>query len=462
MKTYYLYEKTSPKGLKYLGVTSNENPYQYPGSGVYWRSHLDKHGFSSKDVETKILFSTLDRFELREKSAYYSKLFNVVESKDWANLIEEDGIINDFPRINKAHKKNFSFYTTELIEKIINENLDSKKNIFYRNIDGVRKENVHFTHTREEVLEYGNSALDPVHFFENYCKIITHKGLSFLDLRDYQKNITESFINYRFNIVASSRQTGMSTLIVLLGLHDAIFNSEKTILITGTNLDSITHILDNIKTVYVNLPFFLKPGITKYTSTEICFDNGSRIICKTKNFTKGFRIDTLFVNDFAYMTKKDTDEVLLLSTIMSAFKNSKIFISSAPNRINHFYEIWNNAGRKNGDPSKNGFIAHSVYWWEVPGRDENWKEKEIANLGIEYFNQSYDVQFFAHIPKIKVDPVEIKPMIIKLAREHNSPDLISLGSSRIDGLPVYKYTGNDIESFGIPYLRIKPIEDMLS
>lgn len=74
--------------MQYLGKTVSKNPYTYPGSGVYWTRHLEMHG---NDVETEILRECLSEEELKEWGIYYSKLWNVVESKQWANLIEEAG-----------------------------------------------------------------------------------------------------------------------------------------------------------------------------------------------------------------------------------------------------------------------------------------------------------------------------------------------------------------------------------
>jgi hypothetical protein len=87
--TIYLYKKTHKvTGLQYLGKTISSNPYLYPGSGAYWRNHLEKHG---NNVETEILRECQTEDELKEWGQHYSKLWNVVESKDWANLIEEAG-----------------------------------------------------------------------------------------------------------------------------------------------------------------------------------------------------------------------------------------------------------------------------------------------------------------------------------------------------------------------------------
>lgn len=84
----YLYLKThNITGLKYLGKTI-QDPHKYNGSGKYWLRHLEKHGY---DVTTEILFQTEDKEEFKEKGLYYSKLWNIVESRDFANLVYEQG-----------------------------------------------------------------------------------------------------------------------------------------------------------------------------------------------------------------------------------------------------------------------------------------------------------------------------------------------------------------------------------
>jgi len=85
----YLYKKTHNKtGLKYLGKTTAINPHEYQGSGKYWESHIKKHGY---DVTTEILRECHGNDEVKEWGLYYSQLWNVVESEDWANLREETG-----------------------------------------------------------------------------------------------------------------------------------------------------------------------------------------------------------------------------------------------------------------------------------------------------------------------------------------------------------------------------------
>lgn len=87
--TIYLYVKTHSKtGLKYLGVTTNSDPHLYTGSGVYWKKHLQKHGY---EYTTTILKECKNKDEVKEWGLYYSRLWNIVESNEWANLKEEQG-----------------------------------------------------------------------------------------------------------------------------------------------------------------------------------------------------------------------------------------------------------------------------------------------------------------------------------------------------------------------------------
>jgi NUMOD3 motif len=87
--TIYLYKKTHIiTGLKYLGKTTAKDPHRYIGSGVYWKSHLKMHG---EHYITEILKECYTERELRHWGKYYSDLWNIVDSPEWANLKEEVG-----------------------------------------------------------------------------------------------------------------------------------------------------------------------------------------------------------------------------------------------------------------------------------------------------------------------------------------------------------------------------------
>lgn len=87
--TIYLYKKThNITGLKYLGKTTAKNPHKYKGSGHYWKSHINIHGYN---VTTEILKECSTIEELQQWGRYYSELWDVVNSKEWANLKPEEG-----------------------------------------------------------------------------------------------------------------------------------------------------------------------------------------------------------------------------------------------------------------------------------------------------------------------------------------------------------------------------------
>lgn len=89
MTIYTLYKKTHRKtGLNYLGYTGSKDPYKYKGSGSYWLNHIKLHQY---DVATEILFQTTNLIEIKDVGLYYSDLWNIVESKEWANLKPESG-----------------------------------------------------------------------------------------------------------------------------------------------------------------------------------------------------------------------------------------------------------------------------------------------------------------------------------------------------------------------------------
>lgn len=84
---FYLYIKThSVTGLKYLGYTSSKNPHKYPGSGIYWNLHLKKHGYT---WTTEIVKECSSKEEIKNWGQHYSNLWDVVNSNEWANLVEE-------------------------------------------------------------------------------------------------------------------------------------------------------------------------------------------------------------------------------------------------------------------------------------------------------------------------------------------------------------------------------------
>lgn len=85
----YLYIKThNITGLKYFGKTTNKDPFKYRGSGKYWKRHIRKYGY---DVNTEIFGQYTDELLCSLAALKFSKENNIVNSRLWANLQEENG-----------------------------------------------------------------------------------------------------------------------------------------------------------------------------------------------------------------------------------------------------------------------------------------------------------------------------------------------------------------------------------
>ena len=93
--TIYLYVKTHRvTGLKYFGKTGQTDPYKYRGSGKHWCRHIRQHG---NDVETKIVGVFEDALEATKFALNFSRENNIVESKEWANLVPENVLDGQIP-----------------------------------------------------------------------------------------------------------------------------------------------------------------------------------------------------------------------------------------------------------------------------------------------------------------------------------------------------------------------------
>lgn len=104
--TIYLYVKTHNKtGLKYLGKTKSKDPHRYKGSGADWKLHLKENGV---DYTTEIIKECKNNAELNYWGRYYSNLWNVAHSNEWANRIPETGGGSPYRVLTESQKLHLS------------------------------------------------------------------------------------------------------------------------------------------------------------------------------------------------------------------------------------------------------------------------------------------------------------------------------------------------------------------
>ena len=281
----------------------------------------------------------------------------------------------------------------ELIERIDN-GLPADFSPFYDQNTTYRGSDVVFEYSQEELQELAKCAADVVYFGEKYCFSMTDEGIRRITLRDYQKEMLKDFQENRFNVMLASRQIGKTVTSSIFIAWYLCFHFDRNCMVVANKLATTNEIVDKIKIILKNLPFFMKPGIVSGGVTGMRFDNGNRLFSQatTKTAAIGFTIHLLFADEFAHIHSN----FLLpfyrsIYPTLSSSQISRMIICSTPNGMNLFYEIYQGALQ-----GKNAFKAIRVDWWQVPGRNEEWKKREIANLGNEeLFNQEYGNQFLA-------------------------------------------------------------------
>lgn len=88
--TYLYIKQHKVTQLKYFGKTIRTDPHKYKGSGTRWINHIKYHKNLVDTIWLK-LFTDID--ELVEYAVKFSIEHDIVNSPDWANLIEETGLI---------------------------------------------------------------------------------------------------------------------------------------------------------------------------------------------------------------------------------------------------------------------------------------------------------------------------------------------------------------------------------
>ena len=196
---------------------------------------------------------------------------------------------------------------------------------------------------KEQVQEYAKCMNDPVHFAENYCKVISlDKGLVPFKLYPYQRKMFNQFKENRFNVVLACRQSGKSISACAYLLWFALFHSEKTVAVLANKGATAREMLSRVTLMLENIPFFLQPGAKALNKGSIEFSNNSRILAAATSGSsiRGLSVNLLYLDEFAFVERANE---FYTSTypVVSAGTDTKIIVTSTANGIgNTFYQIW--------------------------------------------------------------------------------------------------------------------------
>ena len=268
-----------------------------------------------------------------------------------------------------------------------------KNKQFYLGNHNLPTPDAEFEWTPEMMRDIKKSKQNLLHFAENFFYIISEAGRHPIKLHNYQRKVLRKMRDDRFFVLLASRQVGKTTLMTVYALWNACFNDDQRILIVANKEGTAIEIFKRVRMAYEELPNWLKPGVTEYGKTSMALGNGTTIGISTTTGTaaRGQSCNVLILDELAFIDNHLVDEFWKsVYPIISSFKKSKVFISSTPNGTeNLFHKIYSGAVNKT-----NGWAYSRVDWWEVPGRDEDWKVEQIRNMGSqEAFDQEFGCQF---------------------------------------------------------------------
>ena len=103
----------------------------------------------------------------------------------------------------------------------------------------------------------------------------------------------------------------------------------------------------------------------------------------------------LILDEAAFIPKHVADEFMAsVFPVLSSSKDSKAIMVSTPNGTfnNLFYDVWQQATDPNVKSDEN-WKAFRFLWYDVPGRDQQWKEQQIATIGMDRWMQEFECEF---------------------------------------------------------------------
>lgn len=299
-----------------------------------------------------------------------------------------------------------TLWTSESIElatKGLADGYKLKENPFIANAKDVklRRANLPFKYSDDEMFIFEHSIVDKIWFCDNFGVLKDgDKGWARINLRDYQKNLLKRYKENRWNIILFPRQSGKTTTTVLEIVHTILSSADKDIVVIAQTDTVVGEIFTKIKQSLGGLPFFLQPGIVQLNSTDyvMVFDNGCRLKCgiAKESSVQGFSLDFLYVDEMAFIANNVVDKFWgnIYPTLVNN-PNSRCIITSTPNGRNKFHTIWCDSLTK-----KNSFIPYRIYWYDVPGRDDKFKELTIANMGQEWWDMGFECSFDTQLKSI--------------------------------------------------------------
>jgi len=281
---------------------------------------------------------------------------------------------------------------------------------------------------KRRVKEIKRCRKDVVYFAENYVYIVNlDKGKHIIKLYPKQRELIKMMCKENRLVTLAARQSGKSVSYSIVALWYVMFNQDKNILICANTGASASEFVGKIKMSYEMLPMWLKPGVVTWNARTIKFANGSSIAASpTSSAVRGRSANFIVLDEVAFIPKDVEEEFIQgVFPVLSSSKNTKLIMVSTPNGTgNFFYETYNRASLGvDGEGWKN----FRIDWWEVPGRDDDWKKKQIAtfNGDLRKFQQEYGCVFHGSTCTL-IDGPKLKDLKERAVADNQTPEQVQL------------------------------------
>lgn len=184
-----------------------------------------------------------------------------------------------------------------------------------------------------------------------------------------------------------------TTTAVAIILHYVLFQAEpKTVALLANKGEGAREIMSRLQLAYENLPKWLQQGVKTWNKGSIHLENECKVITgtTTSSSLRGKSLNFLYIDEAAFIDVGWDDFFGAVYPTLSTDPDYRLFLTSTPNGLNHFYKIWDGAVK-----GKNGYAHVLVTWDKVPGRGQAWKEKTLQaiNFDEEKFAQEYECEF---------------------------------------------------------------------
>ena len=284
----------------------------------------------------------------------------------------------------------------------------SKQAEIYLGNPNLKKANVAYDFSQDDVKEFVKCSTNPVYFIREYIRIVSlDEGIIPFTMYDFQEDMVERFHEHRFNIAKLPRQSGKSTIVTAYLLWYVLFNDNVNVAILANKAATAREMLGRLQLSYENLPKWMQQGIVGWNKGSLELENGSKILAASTSASavRGMSFNIIFLDEFAFVPNHIAEQFFssVYPTISSG-KKTKVIIISTPHGMNMFYKLWHDAERK-----ANEYVPTEVHWSQVPGRDEVWKEQTIRNTSEQQFRVEFDCEFLGSVDTL-ISPSKLRIM----------------------------------------------------